>query len=124
MCLKTPSLFFFCRICFQGHKPRWAHVSSSQGKGLCSCCNTEKSTGELMSDCVLLFSYSHNSSSVMRRAINVLKFGVVVRNKLINDAAVPPSIHASSTPFCAEVAWLFSCYSSFLPQFKDHHVLG
>lgn len=41
------SLLF--RICFQGHKPRWAHISSSQGEGLCGCCNAEKSTGELKS---------------------------------------------------------------------------
>lgn len=42
----TTSLLSF-RICFQGHKPRWAYVGRRQGKGLCSCRNAEKSTGEL-----------------------------------------------------------------------------
>lgn len=47
---RHPLLSLVCRICFQGHQPRWTHISSSQGEGLCSCCNTEKSTGELTSE--------------------------------------------------------------------------
>lgn len=38
---------FFSRICFQGHKPRWAHISCGPGKGLRGRRYAEESTGEL-----------------------------------------------------------------------------
>lgn len=42
-----PICIVFFRICFQGHKPRWAHISCGPGKGLRSRRYAEESTGEL-----------------------------------------------------------------------------
>lgn len=42
-----PICMVFFRICFQGHKPRWAHISCGPGKGLRSRRYAEESTGEL-----------------------------------------------------------------------------
>lgn len=46
VCEPPDVLFISYRICFQGHKPRGAHVGSCQGEGLCGGCYTEKGSGE------------------------------------------------------------------------------
>lgn len=48
--LISPWPVLFCRICFQGHKSRWAHISCCAGQRLRSRRYAEESTGELTAE--------------------------------------------------------------------------